>query len=574
MADPPAASTRAGGQHSRRSVLFVAGALLAAGFIAAAAAASLQSIMPQPPTHASARRRLDLTLLGTILGSEECTTEYDTLSFVPLYFALILYTFLGLAIVCDEYFCESLEQISSALSLSDDVAGATFMAAGSSAPELFTAIITVFLAPGEQGVGTIVGSAVFNICVIVGLTSLCAGQVLQLWWYPLMRDSAVYAASILLMLWAMSDGQVTAVEAGTLVSCYVLYVAIMLANGRIVELLTQRERRRALEKHEDLSPNPFGKFVGLNPTMQPAFKVAHNHKTQVRRKVQREQVQQMLMTAITVNRVRSKLVSRLSSRSTFKPEDEGVGGGSDEACSDKVMDVISWPMAKAMALTIPDCRDEGCQARFKRAARPVTRSQPSMHARRRHVASRSMCAHQPKRRCSCTPLRSQKFYFLTFTMSIMWIGVLSFVMVDFAGRAGCILGVPEFLMGLTVLAAGTSVPDALSSVLVARNGQGNMAVCNVLGSNVFNILLGLGLPWLIASLSAGEPYLTGSASILEPMVILFGYLIAFILVLALFGWRLTPSFGWLLLVMQLFYWAYNVAKVYYFVPMGWASAAR
>lgn len=129
-------------------------------------------------------------------------------------------------------------------------------------------------------------------------------------------------------------------------------------------------------------------------------------------------------------------------------------------------------------------------------------------------------------------------------------------------------------MGLTVLAAGTSVPDALSSVLVARNGQGNMAVCNVLGSNVFNILLGLGLPWLIASLSAGEPFSTGSGSILEPMVILFGYLIAFILVLALFGWRLTPSFGWLLLLMQLFYWAYNVAKVYYFVPMGWASAAR
>ena len=69
---------------------------------------------------------------------------------------------------------------------------------------------------------------------------------------------------------------------------------------------------------------------------------------------------------------------------------------------------------------------------------------------------------------------------------------------DFAARAGCILGVPEFLMGLTVLAAGTSVPDALSSILVARNGQGNMAVCNVLGSNVFNILLGLGLPWLVS----------------------------------------------------------------------------
>lgn len=64
----------------------------------------------------------------------------------------------------------------------------------------------------------------------------------------------------------------------------------------------------------------------------------------------------------------------------------------------------------------------------------------------------------------------------TFTMSIVWIGILSFIMVDFGARAGCVLGVPGLVMGLVVLAAGTSVPDALSSVLVARLGQGDMAV--------------------------------------------------------------------------------------------------
>jgi len=49
---------------------------------------------------------------------------------------LILWSFVGLAIVCDEFFQPSLEAISDALSLSPDVAGATFLAAGSSAPEL------------------------------------------------------------------------------------------------------------------------------------------------------------------------------------------------------------------------------------------------------------------------------------------------------------------------------------------------------------------------------------------------------------------------------------------------------
>ena len=52
-------------------------------------------------------------------------------------------------------------------------------------------------------------------------------------------------------------------------------------------------------------------------------------------------------------------------------------------------------------------------------------------------------------------------------------------------------------MGTVVLAAGTSVPDALASISVARAGLGDMAVANAVGSNVFDIWLGLGLPWSV-----------------------------------------------------------------------------
>ncbi|CBY08905.1 unnamed protein product [Oikopleura dioica] len=60
---------------------------------------------------------------------------------VIIHILLSMYMFLGLAIICDDYFVASLEQIVEKLQLSDDVAGATFMAAGSSAPELFTSLI-------------------------------------------------------------------------------------------------------------------------------------------------------------------------------------------------------------------------------------------------------------------------------------------------------------------------------------------------------------------------------------------------------------------------------------------------
>lgn len=45
-------------------------------------------------------------------------------------------------------------------------------------------------------------------------------------------------------------------------------------------------------------------------------------------------------------------------------------------------------------------------------------------------------------------------YLVTFLMSIAWIGVLSYFMVEWAARIGCILDVPSVLMGVTVLAAG------------------------------------------------------------------------------------------------------------------------
>ena len=64
---------------------------------------------------------------------------------------------------------------------------------------------------------------------------------------------------------------------------------------------------------------------------------------------------------------------------------------------------------------------------------------------------------------------------------------------------GFTLGIPDTVMGLTFIAAGVSVPDALSGIAVVREGHGDMAVSNALGSNVFDILICLGLPWFIST---------------------------------------------------------------------------
>ena len=54
---------------------------------------------------------------------------------------------------------------------------------------------------------------------------------------------------------------------------------------------------------------------------------------------------------------------------------------------------------------------------------------------------------------------------------------------------GFTIGVPDSVMGLTFLAVGTSVPEVVSSLIVARQGKGSMAVSNSIGSNTFDILV-------------------------------------------------------------------------------------
>lgn len=117
-----------------------------------------------------------------------------------IHFLVAIFTFLGLAIVCDDYFVASLDRICEELKLSPDVAGATFMAAGSSAPELATVVIGVFFAKDDIGVSGVIGSAVFNIMFVISVCALCTGTVCQLNWWPLVRDCFFYAVSILVML--------------------------------------------------------------------------------------------------------------------------------------------------------------------------------------------------------------------------------------------------------------------------------------------------------------------------------------------------------------------------------------
>lgn len=65
--------------------------------------------------------------------------------------------------------------------------------------------------------------------------------------------------------------------------------------------------------------------------------------------------------------------------------------------------------------------------------------------------------------------------------------------VDTASRIAIDLGMSQTLVGLTIVSIGTSLPELVTSVVAARKNEVDMAVGNAVGSNIFNILMVLGI---------------------------------------------------------------------------------
>ncbi|GIX89188.1 hypothetical protein CEXT_228721 [Caerostris extrusa] len=138
-----------------------------------------------------------------------------------------------------------------------------------------------------------------------------------------------------------------------------------------------------------------------------------------------------------------------------------------------------------------------------------------------------------------------KWFPLTFFTSIVWLGVLSYMCFWMAAVIGYTLGIPDTVSGLTILAAGTSVPELVSSVIVVRSGLGNMAMCNLLGSNIFDILFCLGVPWLAKTLMNSETksLVINSSALTYTTLILLTVVIFFYMTLVICKWRLNWKYG-------------------------------
>jgi len=477
----------------------------------------------------------------------------------------LLYMFAAIATVCDEFFVPALEQLVEAWDINEDVAGATFMAAGGSAPELFTSLMGVFIAKSDVGFGTIIGSAVFNVLFVIGMCAIFSKELLCLTWWPLARDCSFYTLDLVVLYLMFRDGKIEWYEAGILLLLYLAYVTFMAFNETAegivkrslgmdftasddVETLKEQPaqnqsadpsddvERKAPEKRTSvISAGSRGSVVQMYRMKRDVYTGAlqvliRDEITTKGDKAHASEGRKTLTTSKTKTFQKTAMLGAELSKQASTVEEEEVGAGDDgphkeeAVAEEKEGGAEEEEENEALDLSWPSDGSLGAKINFVIFA-PILFS----------LAYTVPDVRNPDR---------AHMWPASFTLSILWIGFISYFMVWWALTICQAAGVPDVVMGYTVLAAGTSVPDMLTSVIVAQNGQGDMAVSSSIGSNIFDITLGLPLPWFIWSLSNNnQAYLVEGDSLEFSLMLLILMLVSVVATIALSGWKMTKTLG-------------------------------
>lgn len=88
-----------------------------------------------------------------------------------------------------------------------------------------------------------------------------------------------------------------------------------------------------------------------------------------------------------------------------------------------------------------------------------------------------------------------------FLVALAIVGIITTLVGEVATVLGCVINLKPAVTGITLVAMGTSLPDTFASMQAARSSQyADSAIGNVTGSNSVNVFLGMGIPWIIATI--------------------------------------------------------------------------
>ncbi|XP_051570147.1 sodium/potassium/calcium exchanger 1-like [Myxocyprinus asiaticus] len=491
------------------------------------------------------------------------TLEQRRHGWVLLHISGMIYMFFALAVVCEEFFVPALGIVTEKLHIPEELAGANFLISGGFAPEFFTSLIGIFLSHSNVGFGAIVGSGFFNILVVIGMCALFSEEMLSLNWWPLLRDVTFYTFDLLMLIVFFLDDIITWWESVLLLLGCLAYMVIMkydeLLEGTVKSFLQKHNniaKVLAIDDPEELRPDVFrggGSDYLRNCTSRNTIYQLIIHATNPFREglVKRK-------TALKTVQVSNPAEpSKMRDEEQQSSDSETSGGSESEDEEDDEDDDSSSSQGDDSDAS--DDEDEDSE----NVNEPLSLKWPEWeHIHVPYVLllpiTVSLCFTLPDVRKQA----SKKHFVGTFLGSILWIGVFSYFMVCLAHRVSETVDVSEEAMGLTILSAGISLPNAITSAIVARRGLGGTAVSRSVGTNVFDITVGLSVPCLLYSIfTGGRAVSVSSSGLFCVIAVLFLILLSGVTSIAAFKWRINKTFGLIMLMLYLLFLFLSVLLV-------------
>ncbi|XP_071553844.1 sodium/potassium/calcium exchanger 3 [Temnothorax nylanderi] len=426
---------------------------------------------------------------------EVFTYEQRRQGAVVLHLLFGFYCFILTAFVCNDYLLPALDIICTRLNISTDVAGATFLATASCFPELFVNVVGTFLTESDLGVGTVMGGAVFNTFATPACGALSAMHAIPLEWRILTRDCVIYAISVAVLVIMMWDGIIKLYEAIILMVLFVGYLIILFSSKCIVRWHNKLAhlyfcKTRSTDLNEEETPKSNGESMpdGLyRPYFHGELVVEYHRRSIANRKPSANDIE-------TQNQVKEI-------EEYVEPDTPFVWPTGGKLA--KIWFCFVWPLKLILFVTIPD-------SRYK---------------------------------------RWKNWYLLTFVMCIIWIAVASYLTSWMTTVLGDTIGIPDSVMGITFQAAGGNMPELVSIVILSRQNNGDMAMSNTLGANTLDILLCLGLPWLVKILMDQKDIVIVSGALRYSVLSILVCVIAFYALVAYCKYFLNKKVGVICLIL-------------------------
>lgn len=120
-------------------------------------------------------------------------------------------------------------------------------------------------------------------------------------------------------------------------------------------------------------------------------------------------------------------------------------------------------------------------------------------------------------------------------------------------------GMSELLIGLTVVAVGTSLPELVTSIIAAKKGESEIALGNVIGSNIFNILFILGMSGIVHPLSCDSGAFTDTVLLIGICIVMY--------IVCTSEKRVTRSEGYVCVILYVLYVIYTILRAYNLIPL-------